>query len=143
MLCVPVNGFLLPLFLGQPCLNPVGTGCQCTNTFSSATICTLTPSVPVSPQLDDLSSLALQMLLLYGHHMSTVTEIKEAIANLSPQEYCELIGDLQLFADDEWDTQMKTDASSGKLDFVDWSVKQTKVGGTQVPLDHILDERKA
>jgi len=93
--------------------------------------------------LDDLSSLALQMLLLYGHHMSTVTEIKEAIANLSPQEYCELIGDLQLFADDEWDTQMKTDASSGKLDFVDWSVKQTKVGGTQVPLDHILDERKA
>jgi len=70
--------------------------------------------------------------------MSTVTEIKEAIANLSPQEYCELIGDLQLFADDEWDTQMKADASSGKLDFVDWSVKQTKVDGAQVPLDHIL-----
>jgi len=94
-------------------------------------------------QLDDLSSLVLQMLLLYGHQMNTEAEIKEAIANLSPQEYCELIGNLQLFANDEWDTQMKADASSGKLDFVDWSVKQTKDGGTQLPLDHILDERKA
>lgn len=89
------------------------------------------------------SSLAREGLVQYGPRMSTVTEIKEAIANLSPQEYCELIGDLQLFADDEWDTQMKLDASSGKLDFIDRSVEQSKREGTRVALEQILEERKA
>ena len=39
--------------------------------------------------------------------MSTVAEIKEAIAKLSPQEYCELMGELHPFPDDEWGKQMK------------------------------------
>ena len=49
--------------------------------------------------------------------MSTVTEIKEAIAKLSPREYCELMADLRsLPPDDQWDTQMKADAAAGKFD---------------------------
>ena len=49
--------------------------------------------------------------------MSTVSEIKEAIAKLSPQEYCELMAELRPGpADDEWDKQMKADAAAGKFD---------------------------
>jgi len=49
--------------------------------------------------------------------MSTVSEIKEAIAKLSPQEYCELMAELRpRLADDEWDKEMKADAAAGKFD---------------------------
>jgi hypothetical protein len=48
--------------------------------------------------------------------MSTVAEIKEAIAKLSPREYCELMAELHSFPDDEWDKQMKADAAAGKFD---------------------------
>ena len=65
--------------------------------------------------------------------MSTVVEIKEAIAHLSPQEYCELMADLQPFSDDEWDLQMKADATSGNLDFVDRHVEISHLNATQTP----------
>jgi hypothetical protein len=48
--------------------------------------------------------------------MSTVAEIREAIARLSPREYCELMAELHSFPDDEWDRQMKVDAAAGKFD---------------------------
>ncbi len=48
--------------------------------------------------------------------MSTVAEIKEAIAKLSPREYCELMAELHPLPDDEWDKQMKADAAAGKFD---------------------------
>ncbi len=49
--------------------------------------------------------------------MSTVAEIKEAIAKLSPQEYCELMAELYpRMPDDEWDKQMKADVAAGKFD---------------------------
>jgi hypothetical protein len=49
--------------------------------------------------------------------MSTVSEIKEAIAKLSPREYCELMAELRApLPDDEWDKQMKADAAAGKFD---------------------------
>ena len=49
--------------------------------------------------------------------MSTVAEIKAAIAKFSPQEYCELMAELYpRLPDDEWDKQMKADAAAGKLD---------------------------
>ena len=48
--------------------------------------------------------------------MSTVAEIKEAIAKLSLREYCELMAELHPFPDDEWDKQMKADAAAGKFD---------------------------
>ena len=47
--------------------------------------------------------------------MSTLEEIKVAIAKLSPAERAELDLFLQQ-ADDEWDRQMVADAQAGKLD---------------------------
>jgi hypothetical protein len=76
--------------------------------------------------------------------MSTVAEIKEAIAKLSPQEYCELMAELyQRLHDDEWDKQMKVDAASGKLDFIDRNVEKARREGTLVPLERILEEDQA
>jgi hypothetical protein len=47
----------------------------------------------------------------------SIAEIKEAIAKLSPREYCELMAELYPYPDDEWDKQMKADAEKGgKLD---------------------------
>jgi len=46
----------------------------------------------------------------------SVAEIKEAIARLSPREYCELMADLHATEDDEWDKQVKADAATGKFD---------------------------
>ena len=45
--------------------------------------------------------------------MSTVAEIKAAIARLSLQERCELEALLNPFEDDDWDRQMKRDAEPG------------------------------
>ena len=68
-------------------------------------------------------------------HMRTIAEIKEAIAKLSPREYCELLADLVPHADDEWDKQMKADAESGRLDSVDRSVRDAVSKGTALPLE--------
>jgi len=67
--------------------------------------------------------------------MSTVTEIKEAIRRLSPEEYCELMAELFPHADDDWDVQMKRDAASGRLDFIDANVKEAAANGTAAPLE--------
>jgi hypothetical protein len=45
--------------------------------------------------------------------MSTVTEIKAAIDQLSPQERCELEALLHPWAVDDWDRQMTADAQPG------------------------------
>jgi hypothetical protein len=71
--------------------------------------------------------------------VSTVPEIKEAIARLSPQEYCELMAELFPHADDEWDKQMKADAEAGRLDFIDREVEQAKREGTLIPLADYTD----
>ncbi|MGB8353189.1 MAG: hypothetical protein WCD79_04825 [Chthoniobacteraceae bacterium] len=67
--------------------------------------------------------------------MSTVAEIKEAIAKLSPREYCELLAELVPHTDDEWDRQMKVDAESGRLDFIDRNVHDAVSKGTTLPLE--------
>jgi hypothetical protein len=67
--------------------------------------------------------------------MSTIAEIKEAIAKLPPREYCELMADLVPRYDDEWDRQMLADAESGKLDFVDRHVESATAEGTALSLD--------
>ena len=72
--------------------------------------------------------------------MSTVAEIKEAIARLSPREYCELMAELHPYPDDDWDKQMKADFASGKMD---WLVNETEKAireGKTVPLEDILAE---
>jgi hypothetical protein len=45
--------------------------------------------------------------------MSTVSEIKAAIDQLSPQERCELEALLHPRVDDDWDRQMTADAKPG------------------------------
>ena len=75
--------------------------------------------------------------------MSTVAEIKAAIARLSPREYCELMAELHPWPDDEWDKQMKADAASGKLDFIDRNIEKARREETLIPLERILEEDEA
>lgn len=46
----------------------------------------------------------------------SVKEIKKAIEHLSLEERLELMQWLNLSSDDDWDLQMKRDASAGKFD---------------------------
>ena len=76
--------------------------------------------------------------------MSTVAEIKEAIGKLSPREYCELMADLYPhMPDDAWDKQMKADAASGKLDFIDRNIEKARREGTLISLERVLEEDEA
>jgi len=70
--------------------------------------------------------------------MSTVVEIKEAIARLSAEEYAELMAELMNFPDDDWDRAMKADAAAGRLDFIDRQVARAAEGDRLVPLDSML-----
>lgn len=74
--------------------------------------------------------------------MSTVTEIKEAIARLSAREYCELMAELHPYDDDEWDERMKTDFASGKMD---WLVTETEAAirdGKTVSMDSVVSDKE-
>ena len=70
--------------------------------------------------------------------MSTVVEIKEAIARLSAEEYAELMADLMDFPDDDWDRAMKEDAEAGRLEFIDRQVARAAEGDRLIPLDTVL-----
>jgi hypothetical protein len=72
--------------------------------------------------------------------MSTVLEIQEAISKLSPEDYAELMAALMDFSEDEWDREMKTDANSGRLDFLGQEVACASKGGRLLPIDSILRE---
>ncbi len=70
----------------------------------------------------------------------SVTEIKQAIARLTPEEYCELMAELRTpLEDDAWDSQMKADAAAGKLDFVDRNIEQAGREGTLLPIKQIIE----
>jgi hypothetical protein len=49
-------------------------------------------------------------------HMSTVAEIKAAIARLTLEERAEVARCLHEWEDDTWDKQMQQDLAAGKLD---------------------------
>ena len=70
--------------------------------------------------------------------MSTVVEIKEAIARLPAEEYAELMAELMDFPDDDWDRAMKADAAAGRLDFIDHQVARAAEEDRLIPLDSIL-----
>ena len=72
--------------------------------------------------------------------MSTVAEIKEAIAKLSPREYCELMAEMHPYPDDEWDKQMKADFASGKMDWLITETEKAIRDGKTLPLETILGE---
>jgi hypothetical protein len=70
--------------------------------------------------------------------MSTVVEIKEAIARLSAEQYAELMSELMDFPDDDWDRAMKADAAPGRLDIIDQQIARAAAGEQLVPLDVVL-----
>ena len=70
--------------------------------------------------------------------MSTVVEIKEAIARLSAEQYAELASELMDFPEDDWDRAMKADAASGRLDIIDQQIARAAAGDQLVPLDIVL-----
>ena len=49
-------------------------------------------------------------------HMSTVTEIKAAISQLTLEERAEVARCLHEWEDDAWDKQIQQDLAAGKLD---------------------------
>jgi len=51
----------------------------------------------------------------YSSGVSTVEEIKAAIANLTLEERAEVARSLHGWEDDDWDRQMKNDLAAGKL----------------------------
>ena len=58
-----------------------------------------------------------------------------------PQFVFELMAELRpALPDDDWDKQMKADAASGKLDFIDRNVEKARQEGTLIPLERILEE---
>lgn len=89
------------------------------------------------------SHLALGPGSLCGFSMSTVAEIKEAIARLSPREYCELMAELHPAVDDEWDLQMKGDAAAGKFHAMNARADADIKSGRCQPLERLFEEDEA
>jgi len=56
----------------------------------------------------------------------SLTEIQEAIVNLTAKEREELLRWFEQFEDDDWDRQISADAASGKLDFLAKEASQAK-----------------
>ena len=72
----------------------------------------------------------------------SIAEIKEAIAKLSPQEYCELMAELHPYPDDDWDKQMKADAAAGKFDEMNRKAHEDFNAGQTKPLESLLEENE-
>ena len=90
--------------------------------------------------LPDIISFLQPMPKLDWAAMSTVQEIKSAIAKLSLEERAELISELCGWADDEWDRQMKSDTAAGKFVGVNRDAETAHASGQTRPLEDILRE---
>jgi hypothetical protein len=66
--------------------------------------------------------------------MSTIAEIQQAILNLPEAEYDELIQWLYKLDEAEWDRQIESDSSAGKLDFLAAEATEAKQQGTLADL---------
>ncbi|MYC34648.1 MAG: hypothetical protein F4X64_15910 [Chloroflexi bacterium] len=62
--------------------------------------------------------------------MTSVTEIQEAILNLTAAEYAELMKWLDELEEDPWDRQIEEDVKAGRLDFFKEKVMEAKENGT-------------
>ena len=63
----------------------------------------------------------------------SLTEIQEAIVNLTSTEREELLRWLEQYKEDDWDRQISADAASGKLDFLAKEAAQAKKYGKLKP----------
>jgi hypothetical protein len=72
--------------------------------------------------------------------MSTVDEIKNAIAKLSLEQRAEILSELCGWTDDDWDRQMKRDAAAGKFSALNHDAETARASGKTRPLDDVLKE---
>ncbi len=72
--------------------------------------------------------------------MSTVQEIKSAIAKLSLEEQAAITAELCGWTDDDWDRQMKADATAGKFEALNGEADSAQAAGRTGPLSNILRE---
>ncbi len=70
--------------------------------------------------------------------MSTVTEIREAIRKLSPQEAWTLAEDLRDYLDALWDKQFEEDVKAGRLDDLIARTREEHASGKTRPMDEII-----
>jgi hypothetical protein len=74
--------------------------------------------------------------------MSTLTDIQEAITQLSPSEQQQLARWFEEELEDAWDAQIQEDAKSGKLDQLHDQLKKEHGDNPMVSLDDFLDDKK-
>ena len=67
--------------------------------------------------------------------MSTIAEIRDAIAKLTLEEQAELAAELCGWEDDDWDRQMKADVAAGKFAGMDAQAHEDRRAGRCAPLD--------
>lgn len=72
--------------------------------------------------------------------MTTLLEIKAAIEKLSPRDYAELMAMLHQPVDDDWDRQIKADATAGRLDHLVEEARADIAAGRSLPLEELLSE---
>jgi hypothetical protein len=70
--------------------------------------------------------------------MSTVTEIREAIRKLPPQEARKLASDLRDYLDGLWDKQFEEDMKAGRLDNLIARAREKHAVGKTRPMDEII-----
>jgi hypothetical protein len=72
--------------------------------------------------------------------MSTVEEIRTAIERLSLEERAQIIAELCGWTDDDWDRQMKADATGSKFAALNREADAAHAAGQTRPLNDILHE---
>jgi hypothetical protein len=74
--------------------------------------------------------------------MSTVEEVKAALAKLTLEERAEILSELCGWTDDDWDwdRQMKADAAAGNFTSLNREADTAHAAGQTRPLDDILRE---
>jgi hypothetical protein len=72
--------------------------------------------------------------------MSTLAEIEEAVANLPPEQFSELLRRMQERDAGMWDREMEEDAKSGRLDALHAKLETENAGEPEVSLDDFLDQ---
>jgi uncharacterized protein (DUF2267 family) len=72
--------------------------------------------------------------------VSTVTEIREAIRKLPPQEAWRLAEELRDYLDALWDKQFEEDVKAGRLDDMIARARQEHGDGKTRPMDEIIGD---
>ena len=65
-----------------------------------------------------------------GGHLTTVTEIQQAIVSLPKSEYAQLIRWLREYDWEEWEREFEEDVRAGRLDFLAAEALEAKRQGT-------------